>query len=49
MGVDTPAELDESNSAIDGDARYLEMRADAGSARLFVPGSTDRVILARMP
>ena len=49
LGVDTAEELEASNKAISGDAGYLEMIVEAGSKRLFVDGSTDRVLLARMP
>jgi hypothetical protein len=49
LGVDTPDELEASNKAIGSDAGYLEMISEAGSKRFFVEGSSDRVLLARMP
>jgi hypothetical protein len=49
LGVDTAEELDASNKAIGSDAGYLEMISQAGSERMFVEGSTDRVLMARMP
>lgn len=47
-GVDTPEELDRMN-AINGDPDYLEMLAAAGTNALFEQGSSERVLLARLP
>lgn len=47
-GVDAPEELDSVHGAVTADSGYIEMLAEAGSSGLFVPGSTDRVMLARM-
>lgn len=47
-GVDTPAELDKMN-AIGADAEYLGMLAEAGTKQLFQQGTSERVLLARMP
>ena len=49
VGVDTAEELDASNSAIGADAGYLEMISQAGSERWFVEGTSDRVLIAKMP
>ena len=47
-GVDTPEELDKMN-AINTDAGYLEMIAAAGTNKLFEQGSSERVLLAKLP
>lgn len=47
-GVDTPAEVDKLN-AINTDAGYLEMIAEAGTKHLFEQGMSERMLLARMP
>lgn len=47
-GVDTPEELDKMN-AINTDAGYLEMIADAGTNKLFEQGSSERMLLAKLP
>jgi hypothetical protein len=46
--VDTPEELDKMNS-IGTDAGYLEMIAAAGANKLFEQGSSERVLLAKLP
>ncbi|MEO6124779.1 MAG: hypothetical protein ABIR32_13825 [Ilumatobacteraceae bacterium] len=46
--VDTPQELDKMNS-IGTDAGYLEMLAEAGTDKLFQQGTTDRMLLAKLP
>lgn len=48
-GAETTAAVDAASAAIAGDARYLEMLAEAGDGRYFVEGSTDRMLLARIP
>jgi hypothetical protein len=47
-GVDTPEELDKMN-AINTDAGYLEMIAAAGTNNLFEQGSSERVLLTKLP
>ncbi len=47
-GADTPEELDKIN-AINTDAGYLEMLAEAGTNQLFEQGSSERVLLAKLP
>jgi hypothetical protein len=47
-GVDTAAELDKMN-AINADAGYLEMIAEAGTNKLFEQGSSERVLLTKLP
>ena len=46
-GVDSGAQLDEVNAALNGDAGYLEMM-DAGGG-MFVPGSVERAVIAMHP
>ncbi len=46
-GVDTPDDVDASNNALNTNAEYMEMMSDGGP--LFIAGSADRVLLARMP
>ena len=46
--VDTPAELDKMNS-ISSDAGYLELLAEAGTNKLFEQGTTDRMLLVKLP
>ncbi len=48
-GVDTPDELEATSKAISSDAGYLEMLSQAGAERLFIEGSTERLLLAKMP
>ena len=47
-GVDTADELDKMNS-INTDAGYLELLAEAGTNKLFEQGTTDRVLLSKLP
>ena len=47
-GVDTPAEMDKMNS-INTDAGYLEMIAAAGANKLFEQGSSERMLLTKLP
>jgi|EndMetStandDraft_3_1072993.scaffolds.fasta_scaffold585724_1 hypothetical protein len=47
-GVDTPEELDKMNS-ISTDAGYLELLAEAGTNKLFEQGTTERMLLAKLP
>ena len=47
-GVDTPEEMDKMNS-INTDAGYLEMIAAAGTNKLFEQGSSERMLLAKLP
>jgi hypothetical protein len=47
-GVDTPEELDKMN-AIASDPGYLEMLAAAGTNKLFEQGSSERMLLAKLP
>ncbi len=47
-GVDTPEELDKL-VAISSDGGYLEMLATAGTERLFEQGSSERMLLAKLP
>ena len=46
--VDTPEELDKMNS-IGADAGYLELLAEAGTNELFEQGTTDRMLLVKLP
>ena len=46
--VDTPEELDKMNS-IGADAGYLELLAEAGTNKLFEQGTTDRMLLVKLP
>jgi hypothetical protein len=48
-GADTAEELDASTTAMNGDAAYLEMLAQAGAEQMFIEGSTERLVLVRMP
>jgi hypothetical protein len=47
-GVDTPEELDKMN-AVNADAGYLGMIADAGKNSLFEQGSSERFLLTKLP
>ena len=47
-GVDTPDELEASSKALSSDAGYLEMLSQAGAERLFIEGSTERLLLAKL-
>jgi hypothetical protein len=47
-GVDTPEEVDKMNS-IGSDPGYLEMLASAGTNKLFEQGSSERMLLAKLP
>lgn len=46
-GVDTPEELDKMN-AINADAGYLDMIAEAGRNNLFEQGQSERVLITKM-
>jgi hypothetical protein len=46
--VDTPEELDKANS-LNTDAGYLELLAEAGTNNLFEQGSSERLLLAKLP
>jgi hypothetical protein len=48
-GVDTAEELDAMNTAMNTDAGYLEMLAQAGAARFFIEGATERLLLFKLP
>jgi hypothetical protein len=47
-GVDTAEELDKMN-AINADAGYLEMIAEAGANKLFEQGMSERMLLTKLP
>ena len=48
-GADTPAGVEAASQTIESDAGYLEMLAKAGADELFIPGSSERMLLVRLP
>jgi hypothetical protein len=48
-GSDTAEEVDAGNLAMNGDAEYQGMIAQAGAAGLFVDGSVESMVLVKMP
>jgi len=48
-GAYTPGDVDATNATMAADARYLELLAEAGAGRYFVEGSTDRMLLVKLP
>lgn len=48
-GSDTAEELDAATQAMNGDADYQGMIAQAGADDLFVDGSVERMVLVKMP
>jgi hypothetical protein len=48
-GSDTPEELDAARLAMNGDAEYQGMIAQAGADGLFVDGSVEEMVLFKMP
>jgi hypothetical protein len=48
-GSDTAEEVDAGNLAMNGDAEYQGMIAQAGADGLFVEGSVESMVLVKMP
>jgi hypothetical protein len=48
-GSDTAEELDTARQAMNGDAEYQGMIAQAGADGLFVDGSVEEMVLFKMP